>query len=201
MIRSSHRLEDFMRTRTLLAATALLLAAPFAQAAGFTLTSPEIRANAMMDKKFEANVFGCSGENKSPALKWSGAPKDTKSFAVTVYDPDAPTGSGFWHWFVVNIPANVTELKADAGNTSGANLPAGAKHVRIDYGFAGWGGACPPEGDKPHRYIFTVYALKTDKLDVPADATAAVAGFMTNANQIGKASFTAKYGRAKAKAK
>jgi Raf kinase inhibitor-like YbhB/YbcL family protein len=116
-----------------------------------------------------------------------------------VYDPDAPTGSGFWHWFVYNIPANVNELKADAGNQSGSNLPPGAKQNRIDYGFAAWGGPCPPEGDKPHRYVFTVYALKTDKLDLPADATAAVAGFMTNANAIGKASFTAKYGRPKAK--
>jgi Raf kinase inhibitor-like YbhB/YbcL family protein len=188
-----------MRIRTLLAITAFAGLAPWAQAAGFTLTSPDIKPNSMIDKKFEANVFGCSGENKSPALKWSGAPKGTKSFAVTVYDPDAPTGSGFWHWFVINIPANVDELKPDAGNAGNANLPPGAKQVRIDYGFAAWGGPCPPEGDKPHRYIFTVYALKTDKLDLPADASAAVAGFMTNANQIGKASFTAKYGRPKQK--
>jgi Raf kinase inhibitor-like YbhB/YbcL family protein len=182
-----------------LIATALMGAATLVQAAGFKLESPDIKANAMIDKKFEFNGFGCSGENKSPALKWSGAPKDTKSFAVTVYDPDAPTGSGWWHWSVINIPANVTELKPDAGNASGANLPQGAKHVRIDYGVAGWGGVCPPEGDKPHRYIFTVHALKTDKLDIPADATAALAGFMINANSIGKASFTAKYGRPKAK--
>jgi Raf kinase inhibitor-like YbhB/YbcL family protein len=184
--------------KTLIAA-AILSAASFANAAGFTLSSPDVKPNAMMDKKFEFNGFGCSGENKSPALKWSGAPKDTKSFAVTVYDPDAPTGSGWWHWSVINIPANVTELKPDAGNVSGANLPAGAKNVRIDFGVAGWGGTCPPEGDKPHRYIFTVHALKTDKLDIPADATAALAGFMINGNSIGKASFTAKYGRAKKK--
>jgi len=184
--------------KTLLAAT-LVGMVPLAQAAGFTLTSPDIKANATIDKKFEFNGFGCSGENKSPALKWSGAPKDTKSFAVTVYDPDAPTGSGWWHWSVINIPANVTELKPDAGNVSGANLPQGARQVRIDYGVAGWGGVCPPEGDKPHRYIFTVHALKTDKLDIPADATAALAGFMINANSIGKATFTAKYGRPKAK--
>jgi Raf kinase inhibitor-like YbhB/YbcL family protein len=182
-----------------LLAAALLGAASLAQAAAFTLTSPDIKANAMIDKKFEFNGFGCSGENKSPALKWIGAPKAAKSFAVTVYDPDAPTGSGFWHWMVVNVPANVTELPADAGAVGGANLPKGAKHVRIDYGISGWGGPCPPEGDKPHRYIFTVYALKTDKLDLPDDATAAVGGFMINANQIGKASFTAKYGRPKAK--
>jgi Raf kinase inhibitor-like YbhB/YbcL family protein len=184
--------------RTLFAA-ALAGAFSLAQAAGFTLTSPDIKPNATIAKKFEANVFGCSGENKSPALKWSGAPKDIKSFAVTVYDPDAPSGSGWWHWSVINIPANVTELPADAGAVGGANLPKGATPVRIDFGVAGWGGVCPPQGDKPHRYIFTVYALKTDKLDIPADATAALAGFMINANSIGKASFTAKYGRPKAK--
>ena len=182
-----------------LIATALMGAATLVQAQAFKLESPDIKANGTIDKKFEFNSFGCSGENKSPALKWSGAPKDTKSFAVTVYDPDAPTGSGWWHWSVINIPADVTELKPDAGNVSGANLPQGAKNVRIDYGVAGWGGVCPPAGDKPHRYIFTVHALKTDKLDIPADATAALAGFMINANSIGKATFTSKYGRPKAK--
>jgi Raf kinase inhibitor-like YbhB/YbcL family protein len=159
--------------RTLLA-VAVLAAASLAQAAGFKLTSPDIKAGGMIDKKFEFNGFGCAGENKSPALKWSGAPKDTKSFAVNVYDPDAPTGSGWWHWYVVNIPADVTELKMDAGAVGGANLPKGATNVKIDFGTAGFGGVCPPQGDKPHRYIFTVQALK-----------------------IAKASFTAKYGRAK----
>jgi Raf kinase inhibitor-like YbhB/YbcL family protein len=173
---------------------AALLALP-AQAAGFKLTSPELKAGAMMPQRFEFNGFGCAGENKSPALRWSGAPKGTKSFAVTVYDPDAPTGSGWWHWSVINIPADVSELKSDAGNVSGANLPTGARQVRIDYGVAAWGGTCPPPGDKPHRYVFTVHALKVDKLDIPADATAALAGFMVNANAIAKASFTARYGR------
>lgn len=184
--------------KKLLAAGLLVTASLSAQAA-FKLESPDVKPGATMDRKFEFNGFGCSGENKSPALKWSGAPKGTKSYAVTVYDPDAPTGSGWWHWSVVNIPANVTELKPDAGNASGAKLPPGAKHVRIDYGVAAWGGTCPPPGDKPHRYIFTVHALKADKLGLPADATAALAGFMINANSIGKASFTAKYGRPKAK--
>lgn len=180
-----------------LLAAALLGAASLAQAAGFTLTSPDIKPGSMIHKKFEFNGFGCSGENKSPALKWSGAPKGTKSFAVTVYDPDAPTGSGWWHWSVINIPASVMELPADAGAAGGTNLPKGATPVRIDYGVAAWGGMCPPQGDKPHRYIFTVHALKTDKLEIPADATAALAGFMINANALGKASFTSKYGRAK----
>jgi Raf kinase inhibitor-like YbhB/YbcL family protein len=164
----------------------------------FTLSSPDIAAGGTIDRKFEFDGFGCSGENKSPALKWSGAPAGAKSFAVTVYDPDAPTGSGWWHWFIVNIPANVTELKADAGAVGGRNLPKGASHVRIDYGVAGFGGVCPPEGDPPHRYDFTVHALRVEKLDIPANATAALAGFMVNANSIGKASFEARYGRAKA---
>jgi Raf kinase inhibitor-like YbhB/YbcL family protein len=181
-----------------LLASALVGATSLSHAAGFTLSSPDIKANALIPQSFEYNGFGCAGENKSPALKWSGAPKDTKAFAVTVYDPDAPTGSGWWHWMVINIPAEVTELAANAGAEGGANLPKGARHARIDYGVAGWGGFCPPPGDKPHRYIFTVHALK-DKLDVPADATAALTGYMINGNSLGSATFTAKYGRPKAK--
>lgn len=181
--------------RTLLAA---VLAVPlFAQAAGFALTSPEIKAGGKIDKRFEFDGFGCKGDNKSPALKWSGAPAGTKSYAVTVYDPDAPTGSGWWHWMVINIPADVTELPAGAGVPNSTALPTGAVQNRIDYGVAAFGGVCPPPGDKPHRYIFTVHALKTGKLEVPADATAALTGFMINANSLGKASFTARYGRAK----
>ena len=181
-----------------LAAAAVLGAATLAQAAGFTLSSPDIKANGTIAQRFEFNGFGCSGENKSPALKWSGAPQGTQALAVTVYDPDAPTGSGWWHWMVINIAADVTELATNAGAVGGANLPKGASHARIDYGVAGWGGVCPPPGDKPHRYIFTVHALK-DKVNVPPDATAALTGFMINSNSLGKASFTARYGRPQAK--
>lgn len=190
-----------MNRKPCLAAAAAALACSLslaAHAGNFHLESPDIAEGGTLEPKFEFNGFGCSGENKSPTLRWRGAPKETRSFAVTVYDPDAPTGSGWWHWSVINIPASVSELKADAGNVSGANLPAGARHVRIDYGVAAWGGMCPPPGE-PHRYIFTVHALKVDKLDVPADATAALAGFMINANQIGKATLTARYGRAAAR--
>jgi Raf kinase inhibitor-like YbhB/YbcL family protein len=183
--------------------TALLGAAVFtvlpAQAAGFSLSSPEIKADGTIPKSFEFNGFGCGGENKSPALKWSGAPKGTKSFAVTVYDPDAPTGSGWWHWMVINIPATVTELPGNAGAANSTTLPAGAVQSRIDFGANAWGGVCPPQGDKAHRYIFTVHALKVEKLEVPTDATAALTGYMINGNSLGKASFTAKYGRPKAK--
>jgi Raf kinase inhibitor-like YbhB/YbcL family protein len=184
-----------MKKNDLFLAVAPVGMVPASQATGFTLSSPDIKADALMPQSFEFNGFGCTGENRSPVLRWSGAPRDAKSFAVTVFDPDAPTGSGWWHWFVIDIPAGVTELQSDAGAEGGAKLPKGARHLRIDYGFAGWGGPCPPPGDKPHRYVFTVHALKADKLDIPADATAALAGFMVNANTIAKASFTARYGR------
>ena len=184
--------------KPILLAAALLGIVPLSYGAGFTLSSPDIKANGMIPASFEFNGFGCAGDNQSPALKWSGAPKDAKAFAVTAYDPDAPTGSGWWHWMVINIPADVTELAANAGAVGSANLPAGASQARIDYGMAGWGGVCPPQGDKPHRYIFTVHALK-DKLEVPADATAALTGFMIHGSSLGKASFTARYGRPKAK--
>lgn len=179
----------------------LLGVAGLANAAEFQLSSPHIQPNRPMDAALEFNGFGCNGDNKSPALTWHGAPAGTQSFAVTVYDPDAPTGSGWWHWSVINVPANVSELQADAGAVGGANLPKGASHVRIDYGVAGWGGLCPPQGDKPHRYIFTVHALKVEKLEIPTDATAALAGYMINANVLSKASFMATYGRTKVAAK
>jgi hypothetical protein len=181
-------------------ALAALLASSIclAHAAGFTLGSPTIKPGSMLTDAQVFKGFGCEGKNISPALKWSGAPSETKSYAVTVYDPDAPTGSGWWHWVVYNIPAAATELTEGAGATDGKGaLPAGAVQGRTDFGSAGFGGACPPAGDKPHRYIFTVYALKTDKIDVPADASAALVGFMINANKLAKASFEAKYGRAK----
>jgi Raf kinase inhibitor-like YbhB/YbcL family protein len=183
--------------RKILLVIVLASLATWSYAAGFKLSSPELKGNQMMPKNFEFNGFGCSGENKSPALVWSGAPKGTKSFALTVYDPDAPTGSGWWHWVVINIPATVHELHSNDGAVDSTTLPAGAVQVRTDFGSAAWGGPCPPKGDKPHRYIFTVYALKTDKLEIPADATAALAGYMIHGNMLGKASFTAKYGRAK----
>lgn len=166
-----------------------------AQAAGFTLSSPTIKPGSTLTEAQVFNGFGCSGKNVSPALKWSGAPAGTKSFALTVYDPDAPTGSGWWHWVVYNIPAGTTELPEGAGTADGKGLPAGSVQGRTDFGAPGFGGACPPAGDKPHRYVFTVHALKTEKIEAPADATAALIGFMINANRLGQASFTAKYGR------
>ena len=139
--------------------------------------------------------FGCAGGNKSPHLAWSGAPAATKSFAVTCYDPDAPTGSGFWHWLVVNIPPNVTELEIDAGNRHSPKLPSGALQTRTDYGAPGYGGPCPPPGDHPHRYLFTVFAVGAERLEVAADSSAAVVGFQLNFNTLAKATLMGLYKR------
>ena len=131
--------------------------------------------------------FGCAGGNTSPHLKWSGAPEGTKSFAITCYDPDAPTGSGFWHWLVVNIPPNVTELALGAGS-AGGKMPAGSLQTRTDCGKPGYAGPCPPEGDHPHRYLFTVFAVSKDQIEVGADTSAAVVGFNLNFATLAKAS-------------
>ena len=184
--------------RTALLCT-LLLAAPAFAAGKFTLTSPDVKPNAVLPDKHVFNDMGCAGENLSPHLTWSDPPKDTKSLVVTVYDPDAPTGSGWWHWVVYNLPADAKELPQGAGSGK-ADLPAGAVQGKTDFGKEGYGGACPPEGDKPHKYIFTVYALKVAKLEVPADASPAMIGYYTHANKLGSATFTAKYSRPKAKA-
>lgn len=139
--------------------------------------------------------FGCAGRNVSPHLRWDGAPADTKSFAVTCYDPDAPTGSGFWHWIVVNIPANVNELPLGAGNPGSGALPAGVLQIRNDTGQTGYAGPCPPQGDHPHRYVFTVFAVSTESLPVPAEATAAVAGFNLHFTTLEKATLMGLYKR------
>ena len=129
--------------------------------------------------------FGCAGGNSSPQLAWTGEPEGTRSFAVTCFDPDAPTGSGFWHWVVVNIPPDVSSLPAGAG--SGSGLPPGALQVRTDFGRPGYGGPCPPEGDHPHRYRFTVHALEVGSLPVEADTPAAIVGFQLHLNRLAEA--------------
>ena len=165
--------------------------------ARFKLASPDIRPNGPIAIEQVFNGFGCSGQNISPALKWSGAPEDTKSFALLVHDPDAPTGgAGWWHWLVVNIQASARQLGKDAGKADGSNLPFGCAQIDTDFGGPGWGGPCPPAGDKPHRYNFTLYALKVDGLDV-SGASASLVGYMINANAIGKAKLTGKFGRKK----
>jgi Raf kinase inhibitor-like YbhB/YbcL family protein len=183
-----------MKNITLIAG--IFLYSVIAQAENFKLTSQTVKPNAKLSEEQVFNGFGCSGKNISPDLKWTAGPKkDTKSYAVTVYDPDAPTGSGWWHWVVYNIPANVMELPVGASDVNNKQLPQGAAQGRTDFGTHAFGGACPPKGDKPHRYIFTVFALKTEKIEVAEDASAALIGFMLNANKLAKASFTAKYNR------
>jgi Raf kinase inhibitor-like YbhB/YbcL family protein len=139
--------------------------------------------------------FGCAGGNRSPHLEWADVPRETKSFALTCFDPDAPTGSGFWHWVVVNIPPDVTDLPVDVGNPARGKLPAGALQVRTDFGKPGYGGPCPPQGDHPHRYLFTIHAVSMDKLPVTADTSAAVVGFYLNFNTLAKASLMGLYKR------
>jgi Raf kinase inhibitor-like YbhB/YbcL family protein len=162
-----------------------------------------IRSNSFSDGDYLANAhilsadfgFGCQGSNQSPHLAWSGAPAGTKSFAVTCFDPDAPTGSGFWHWLMVNIPPGVTELDVGAGNPKSAKLPQGALQTRTDFGTPGYGGPCPPPGDHPHRYLFTVFAVGVERLQVTADTSAAVIGFQLHFNTLARAAIMGLYKR------
>ena len=152
----------------------------------FTLSSPDL-ASGTFDNQFVLNGFGCTGGNLSPELRWSNVPPGTQSLALQVYDPDAPTGSGFWHWVVANIPATVNALPLGAGDPASGKMPAGALEVRTDFGKPGYGGPCPPQGDHPHRYVFTVFAVSQEQLPVTADTSAAVVGFMLNFNTLEKA--------------
>lgn len=165
-----------------------------AEPAKFTLTSTDIAAGKQMKKAQEFNGFGCTGDDLSPQLSWSGAPKGTVAYAIFAYDPDAPTGSGWWHWQLINIPAEVTSLAAGAGKADSKAIPAGSQHIENDYGVTGFGGACPPQGHGVHRYQFTVYAL-SKKLELPANASSALTGYMVNANSLGSSTIEALYKR------
>jgi Raf kinase inhibitor-like YbhB/YbcL family protein len=186
------------RIRERLISIVMLACALFAanvMATGFAVSSSDVRNGNRLSDAQVFNGFGCAGQNIAPALAWSGEPAGTRSFAVTVYDPDAPTGSGWWHWLVVNIPPATHALARASGQPGGPPLPEGALQTATDFGQPGFGGACPPAGDKPHHYIFTVWALKVAKLDLPASAPGAMVGFNLNANVLGKATLTATYGR------
>jgi Raf kinase inhibitor-like YbhB/YbcL family protein len=167
-----------------------------ANAQSMSVTSPDIKEGATMANEQVFKGFGCTGGNVSPALSWSGAPTGTKSFAVTMYDPDAPTGSGWWHWVVFNIPPNTTSLPKDAGDVKKKLMPSGAIQSRTDFGSDGYGGPCPPPG-KPHHYQITVFAVDVDKLpDAKNDnASAALVGFDLNSHTLAKATLTGLYGR------
>jgi hypothetical protein len=182
-----------MQKIMLLSVVLALLVAGSVGAQEFTLKSNDLEGQLTQSQVFSG--FGCSGKNISPSLKWIHAPSTTKSFAVTVYDPDAPTGSGWWHWVIFNIPASVNELKADAGRIEKNLAPAGSIQSVTDFGKPGFGGACPPQGDKAHRYIFTVYALSKTKLDLDEKTPPAMVGFFLNSITIAKASLIAYYQR------
>jgi Raf kinase inhibitor-like YbhB/YbcL family protein len=183
-----------------LVTTALLAAqspakAPAEGATGkFTLASTDISPGGTIANQQVFNGFGCNGGNVSPALSWSNPPAGTKSFALLMHDPDAPTGSGWWHWVVYNIPASQSSLPAGAGDPQKKLLPAGAVQGRTDFGTPGYGGPCPPPGT-PHHYYLRLYALKDAKVDVPADATAAYIGFTVRAHSLAKAELVGLYGR------
>lgn len=163
-------------------------------AINFKVRSPEIKIKSMITQDHVFNGFGCSGKNISPQIVWQKAPYNTKSFAVSVYDPDAPTGSGWWHWLLVNIPKSYTELPRDFGNKDSFKINDEIIQIRNDFGSFKYGGPCPPK-NRSHRYIFTVYALSVEKLDINENNSPAYVGFLINQNLIAKSNFEAIYKR------
>jgi Raf kinase inhibitor-like YbhB/YbcL family protein len=162
----------------------------------FVLSSPDTQLAAKVPEVYTANVFGCSGGNMSPPLQWTGAPAGTKSFVVTLFDPDEHGDpSGWWHWIVYDLPASVNTLPKGAGTEHSSVLSSGTMQGRTDLGNDAYHGPCPDKGDPPHRYTFTVYALSVDKLDVPADSSGAMVVSTAKDHLLGKAVFVAHYGR------
>jgi Raf kinase inhibitor-like YbhB/YbcL family protein len=178
-----------------MALSLLALGMGSAAAADFSLSIPGLKDGGTVPETMILNGMDCKGGNISPELAWKGAPAGTRSFALTLYDPDAPTGSGFWHWAVLDIPATATGLPAGAGDPSKNQLPKGARLGNSDLGDPSYAGACPPVGSGTHRYQFVLHALKTDKLPDLAGKTGALTGFLVNANEIARASFTLKAAR------
>jgi Raf kinase inhibitor-like YbhB/YbcL family protein len=169
-----------------------LLTVPFVAHADLVLTSPAMKDGGILPDRQVLAGFGCTGPNLSPALAWSGAPQATQSFVLTAYDPDAPTGSGWWHWTVVNIPATTSALPEGASATA---MPDGSIEARTDFGTSGFGGACPPEGTAPHRYVFTLYAMPQASIPLDASASGAMVGFFARSGALEQASLTVTYGR------
>ena len=156
----------------------------------FTVTSDDVSEGEPMSSPHASGIFGAGGSDTSPHLRWEGAPEGTKSYVVTCFDPDAPTGSGFWHWVVFNLPPDVTELATGAGSQDGAGLPAGAIHTRNDANLPGYIGAGPPPGHGPHRYVFAVHALDVERIEADESATPAFIGFNMFGHTIGRAVLT-----------
>jgi Raf kinase inhibitor-like YbhB/YbcL family protein len=197
------------------AIVAILLTHGAAKGADFVLMSPDLPEGGAIKAEQVLKGAGCTGGNVSPELSWSGVPAGTKSLALTmydpdalaywwyrakslalaVYDPDASTRSGWLHWVIVNISANVTSLPKDAGNVRAGLAPAGSIQSRTSFGPGGWGGPCPPQGDKPHHYVFTLYALDLDKLSVNENTSPTSVGFSLHYHALGKATLSGTYGR------
>ncbi|MEK6440287.1 MULTISPECIES: YbhB/YbcL family Raf kinase inhibitor-like protein [unclassified Pseudonocardia] len=159
----------------------------------FSVTSTDVADGKTLAAPQVSGIFGAGGEDVSPQLSWSGFPAETKSFVVTVYDPDAPTASGFWHWAVVDIPASVTSLPSGAGDESGSGLPEGAFQLANDAGLKRYLGAAPPAGHGPHRYITVVHAVDVESLGIPQDATPAFLGFNLFGHTLARAVLTPVY--------
>ena len=160
--------------------------------ASFELASDDLTDGGALPPRFAHGTAG--GENISPHLRWSGFPEQTRGFVLTCFDPDAPTGSGFWHWVLVGLPAGTTELPQGAGRPGG-DLPPGAFHVRSDYGTNEYGGAAPPPGDRPHRYVFAVHAVDTENLGLTSDVSPAYVGFNLAFHTLARATLRATFQR------
>lgn len=161
----------------------------------FTVTSTDIVDGKPMAKPHASAQFGAGGEDRSPRLSWFGFPQETKSFAVTCYDPDAPTQSGFWHWAVADIPADVTELPSGAGTPGSPAMPGRAAVLANDAGIRGYLGAAPPVGHGPHRYIFTVHAVDVESLGLPAEASPAFLDFNLFSHAVARGMIIATFER------
>lgn len=182
-----------MKTTTLLTGILLTISSTLFSQNTFTLSSNTLGGEATKIEEF--NGFGCTGKNESPQLSWKNAPEGTKSFAITMYDPDAPTGSGWWHWVVFDIPTSTTELVANAGDIKLNLTPEGTIQSITNYGAQGYGGPCPPQGHGLHQYIITVYALKTDTLGLDKNTNPAIVGYYLWNNTLAKASIVSYYKR------
>ena len=190
---ASGALIGFYLNGNMLAKTTLT--ALYSQPSDFQLSSKSIKSDGTFQMEQIANGFGCTGGNVSPDLSWAGVPDGTKSLALTMYDMDAPTGSGLWHWMIINMPPSTTGLPSGAGDPSKKLAPAGSVQSRNDAGISGYFGPCPSQGDKPHHYLLTLFALKTDKIPLDESASGALTGFYLNANAITTTTLIVTYAR------